>query len=328
MIRQRTGPIAVMLVVLAACQSKASESSASGSAAGSAVTDPWAKGPAGSADDPPTLGERTAFANEVCPMVKKPWFFEVKKNGRTEHMLGTRHIGVGLDKFPQVVRDAFDASTLAIFEISPADKIKPDFKKEPLRDELGPADWAHYEALVGKTMAKRFVHAAPVIAAMSVGTLYEDVSVMLDKQLEQRAADHHIATNGLETSEFQLDLIAKWLDLRLLKTIIEDTPDRAKIKKQSTKALTRYCEGTDHDPDIMEDVDIESLERHGYTKQDLEQFQRTLLDDRNTDWIPKLEKLFEQDKVFVAVGAAHLQGPHGVIEQLKQRGYEITRIEK
>ena len=318
--------IAVVLVLVVACQSKSSEPAA-GSGSGSAI-DPWAKTATGSADDPPTLGERAAFANEVCPTVKKPWFFEVQKDGRTSHILGTRHIGVALAKFPQVVVDNFDAASLAIFEISPADKIKPDFKKEPLRDELGPADWAHFQALVGKTLATRFVHAAPVVAAMSVGTLYEDVGVMLDKQLEQRAADHHIATNGLETSAFQLSLLDKWLDLRLLKTIIEETPDRAKIKKQSTKALTRYCEGTDHVPDIMEDVDIESLERHGYTKQELEDLQRTLLDDRNADWIPKLEKLFEQDKVFVAVGAAHLQGPHGVIELLKQRGYQISRIEK
>jgi uncharacterized protein YbaP (TraB family) len=325
-----TGSIAVVLAVMAAaaCQSNSSQPAA-GSATGSAgsATDPWAKTVAGNPDDPPSLGERTAFANEVCPTVKKPWFFEVKKAGRTSHMLGTRHIGVGLDKFPQAVRDAFDASTLAIFEISPADKIKPDFKKEPLRDELGPDDWAHFEALVGKTLAKRFVHAAPVVAAMSVGTLYEDVGVMLDKQLEQRAADHHIATNGLETSAFQLSLLDKWLDLRLLKTVVEDTPDRAKVKKQSTKALSRYCEGTDHSPDILEDVDVESLQRHGYTKQELEDLQRSLIDDRNADWIPKLEKLFEQDQVFVAVGAAHLQGPHGVIAQLKQRGYEITRIE-
>jgi len=197
-----------------------------------------------------------------------------------------------------------------------------------LRDELGPDDWTHFEALVGKAMAQRFVRAAPVVAALSVGVLYEDISVMLDKQLEQRAADHHIATNGLETSAFQIGLLGKWLDLRLLKTIVEDTPDRAKIKKLSTTALTRYCDGTEHEVDLMEGVDIGALERHGYTKQDLEELQRTLLDDRNADWIPKLETLFAQDHVFVAVGAGHLMGPHGVIALLKQRGYEIARIEK
>ena len=42
-------------------------------------------------------------------------------------------------------------------------------------------------------MAKRFVHAAPIMAAMSVGTLYEDVSVMLDKQLEHLRAQADVA---------------------------------------------------------------------------------------------------------------------------------------
>lgn len=323
--------LACVLVVVAVvgCQKgEKGEKGQKGEGAPASASDPWGKAAAGSPDDPPTLGERTAFANEACPTVAKPWFFEVKKAGRTSHILGTRHIGVGLDKFPQVVRDDFDASTLAVFEIPPADKAKLDLPKEPLRDELGPEDWTHFEALVGKTLAKRFATAAPAIAALSVGTLYEDVSVMLDKQLQQRAADHHIATNGLETMKSQIALLAKWLDLRLLKTIVENTPDRAKIKKLSHDALARYCAGTEHEVDIMEGVDTEALERHGYTKADLQELQRELLDDRNADWIPKLEKLFEQDKVFVAVGAAHLQGNHGVIELLKQRGYEIARIDK
>jgi len=315
--------LAIVLVALVACQKAGDDKQTAGSAA-----DPWGKTAAGSADDPPSLGERAAYANEACPTVAKPWFFEVKKDGRTQHILGTRHIGVGLDKFPQVVREDFDASSLAVFEIPPADKLKLDLPKEPLRDELGPEDWAHFELLVGKTLAKRFVTAAPAVAALGVGSLYEDIGLMLDKQLQQRAADHHIATNGLETMKSQMDLLAKWLDLRLLKTIVENTPDREKIKKLSHDALARYCAGTEHEIDMMEGVDTDALERHGYTKADLEKLQSDLIYDRNADWIPKLEKLFEQDKVFIAVGAAHLMGKRGVIELLKQHGYEITRIEK
>jgi len=317
--------LAIVLVAVLACQKAGDEKVNDKQAAGPA--DPWGK-TAGSADDPPSLGERAAFAKEACPAVVKPWFFEVKKDGRTQHILGTRHISVGLDKFPQIVRDDFDASTLAVFEIPPADKAKLDLPKEPLRDELGPEDWAHFEALVGKTLAKRFAAGAPAMAALSVGAMYEDVGAMLDKQLQQRAADHHIATNGLETMKFQIDLLSKWLDVRLLKTVVENTPDRAKIKKLSHDALARYCAGTEHEIDMMEGVDTDALEKHGYTQQDLEDLRRTLIDDRNADWIPKLEKLFEQDKVFIAVGAAHLMGKRGVIELLKQRGYEITRIEQ
>ena len=64
------------------------------------------------------------------------------------------------------------------------------------------------------------------------------------------------------------------------------------------------------------------------TKADLDNFKEVLRYKRNLDWMPKLEKLFEQDHVFVAVGAGHLQGPRGVIEMLKSRGYTVTRIAK
>ncbi len=47
---------------------------------------------------------------------------------------------------------------------------------------------------------------------------------------------------------------------------------------------------------------------------------------RNTDWVPKLEAFFEQDNVFVAVGAGHLRGERNVIDLLRARGYTITRI--
>ena len=49
---------------------------------------------------------------------------------------------------------------------------------------------------------------------------------------------------------------------------------------------------------------------------------------RNADWIPKLSKLFEQDNVFVAVGADHLIGPRGVIELMKAQGFAVKRITK
>jgi uncharacterized protein YbaP (TraB family) len=47
---------------------------------------------------------------------------------------------------------------------------------------------------------------------------------------------------------------------------------------------------------------------------------------RNRDWIPKLEKLFAQGDVFVAVGADHLIGDKGVIKLLEARGFTAKRI--
>ncbi len=55
-------------------------------------------------------------------------------------------------------------------------------------------------------------------------------------------------------------------------------------------------------------------------------FQVSLLDDRNTDWIPKIEKAVKEKSSFIAVGAAHLGGKKGVLNLLKEKGYKVKAI--
>lgn len=55
---------------------------------------------------------------------------------------------------------------------------------------------------------------------------------------------------------------------------------------------------------------------------------RTLLVDRNRDWIPSIERwLGKKHDYFVAVGAAHLVGPDSVIAMLQAKGYKVERIQ-
>ena len=53
---------------------------------------------------------------------------------------------------------------------------------------------------------------------------------------------------------------------------------------------------------------------------------RSFLEDRNLDWIPKIENMMKDKVVFVAVGAAHLAGQEGVIELLIKKGYHVLPI--
>lgn len=55
---------------------------------------------------------------------------------------------------------------------------------------------------------------------------------------------------------------------------------------------------------------------------------RTLLVDRNRDWIPSIERwLGNKHDYFVAVGAGHLVGPDSVIAMLQAKGYKVERIQ-
>lgn len=50
------------------------------------------------------------------------------------------------------------------------------------------------------------------------------------------------------------------------------------------------------------------------------------LTDRNEKWIVRMEERMEQKSIFFAVGAGHLWGDKGVIQLLKEQGYDVTPL--
>ena len=58
----------------------------------------------------------------------------------------------------------------------------------------------------------------------------------------------------------------------------------------------------------------------------IEAEQNEFLDQRNKNWIPKIEYRISQSSTFIAVGAGHLGGPNGIIRLLEANGYTLTPI--
>lgn len=319
----------VALLIIAGCSksedAKPAPAPARTTGSAAVLADPWNAPAKPDPNGLPTLVERVKLADAACPAVTAPFFFAVTKDGKTSHILGTRHISVGIAKFPSVVGDTLDHASRAIFEISPEDTTGGNHAPEPLRHELGPKDWAHFEALVGAELAKNFETGEPDAAALTMLVMYEDVSNTLESQLQDRARAHAIPMAGLETSAFQDGVLAKLLDLRMLRATIEQTQDRAEIAKDSHDDLAQYCAGTDDSPGMDAETRGKML-KAGYTVAELDAMDDVLVYQRNADWIPKLDKLFAHDKVFVAVGADHLIGPRGVVELLKHQGFTVARI--
>lgn len=53
---------------------------------------------------------------------------------------------------------------------------------------------------------------------------------------------------------------------------------------------------------------------------------RKLLDDRNNAWMQQLPSLMRGSSQFVAVGAAHLAGPSGLVAALRRQGYKVEQV--
>jgi uncharacterized protein YbaP (TraB family) len=73
---------------------------------------------------------------------------------------------------------------------------------------------------------------------------------------------------------------------------------------------------------LEQDLDL----LHKMTKDESTTLNRSFLEDRNSDWIPKIEEMSKNKLVFIAVGAAHLAGPEGVIELLIKKGFQVLPV--
>ncbi len=286
--------------------------------------DPWDVATPVNPDDPPSLFERQRLANQACPTVTAPYFYRIEKAGKVSHILGTRHIGVPLAKFPPAVHDALKAAKLVVFEVAPDDDTELPQEMISLPDALGPKLWAHYRTLVGAGIADSDERTTPAGAAIMMLAMHEDISAMLDVEIERQVLAAGIPTAGLEPSALQDKLINEVLDLRALRAAIQTTETRQELADESLKDLAKYCAGVDEPPGIDAESRAELLSV-GYTKAEIDHIDDAMLYKRNASWIPGLEKILAQGDAFIAVGAGHFPGPRGVIALLAAKGFTLTR---
>ena len=58
-----------------------------------------------------------------------------------------------------------------------------------------------------------------------------------------------------------------------------------------------------------------------------EELYDSLLLERNLNWLPVIEQMFQEDgNEFVLVGAAHLVGKDGLLNLLQAKGYQVKQL--
>ncbi|MFN0253603.1 MAG: TraB/GumN family protein [Kofleriaceae bacterium] len=279
--------------------------------------DPWA--------EPAKTG---SVADLACPTVSAPYFFRVEKDGKTSYLLGTRHIGVAWRKMPKVVHEAMENAKLVVFETVDDDGTDDTpAPTKPARDALGPELWARYRQLAGDALADSVENDSPATAMLMLMVMYEDRFAALEEEITIHAQRLDKPMKGLETSAFQQKLLDKYLDARAMRAFVENVDSLDEIKQDTIEDLTEYCGGTDETPGV-DPKERAEMKKSGYTDAEIDTMNKEMLSDRNRAWIPKLETMFEEGDVFVAVGADHTRGADGVPALLEGRGYRVVRVTK
>ncbi len=125
-----------------------------------------------------------------------------------------------------------------------------------------------------------------------------------------------IPISGLESVADQMAALNKTPLEKRAESIYEIAKDPAKYFGQFKKLIKTY---RTQDSDALYAFVQEQMKKDPG-------FQVNLLDERNKNWIPKIESAIAEKPAFIAVGAAHLGGENGILKLLAARGYVIKGI--
>ncbi|WP_455585798.1 TraB/GumN family protein [Bacteroides sp.] len=140
----------------------------------------------------------------------------------------------------------------------------------------------------------------------------------LDTYFQTQATEKGKKVDGLETMNFQLDLLYNKSSLKrqaeTLLCLIDNIDENLELTKKLTSAYMAQDLAT------MEKISDEEL--CSMTSQEKVE----MIDTRNKKWAQMLPGIMKSAPTFIAVGALHLPGENGVLNLLKQQGYTVEPV--
>ena len=253
--------------------------------------------------------------------LRGPMLWEVQGAHGPSYLFGTMHAGFQADKdMPAWVWDKLDASDTFIMELDPTSIPLVEMAKlgqlpegKSLDQMLGEKDFAALVDML-QTSGDSLKRLQPWAALLLVTQRLYPTPIPLDLALRDRAVAKGKNLVYLEDWKLQADIIAM-MDVEDLRELLDD---KGKGRAQLDGLVAAYRAG-----------DFEKLSAIGLDPEEIEKNparNARMLDDRNRAWTGTLVPHLERGGVFVAVGALHFAGEHGLIELLRERGFVLTRV--
>lgn len=268
-----------------------------------------------------------AFANEK---EEKSLLWKISGNGLKEnsYLFGTIHM-ICKDKFymDERIENALASSKVLAMELNMADpnlmaemqklSVNPGFaniKGEFSAEQASALDkfltTSYGAGLDQLGILKPFVLSSMVLVKMLPCTEQSSYELFLTEKAKEQSK----TVKGLETVAFQMgvfDQIPQKLQIDELGKMVTNPEGM----EEFDKLVGAYL---DQDLDRLYDL---------ITENDMfREYGNLLLEDRNKNWIPKIEEMVKEQTTFIAVGSGHLGSETGVIALLRKAGYTVEAV--
>lgn len=265
----------------------------------------------------------------VKPLNEASLLWKVEGNGiEPSYVFGTVHMLKQKDfNMKETVKTAFDKVDQLVLEV---DMDDPNMQMDMMK-YVAMKDGLTIKELVNEDIYKKLDE--KLKRSMGVGIQMFDtwqpmmVSTLLlmdiigeqpasfEGSLTEMAQKKEIEILGLESMEDQLNFIHNIPYKEQAKMILDYIEEGENMVAEFDELTKTY---------LSEDID--ALHRLMEKQAEGYDFMADLVDNRNKNWIPLIKKLATDKSSFFGVGAGHLGGAKGVINLLRNAGYEVTAI--
>jgi uncharacterized protein YbaP (TraB family) len=137
-------------------------------------------------------------------------------------------------------------------------------------------------------------------------------SKSFEQEFNKLAKKKKMPAVGLETIQFQMNMVNTISNEEQMKMLLLGlSTNNSEFNKMLNAYLKQDLIGLGA---LMNDAELSP------------EFNENMLLQRNRNWIPVIEKLVSEKPTFIAVGAGHLPGNEGVLNLLREAGYEVTPV--
>jgi len=261
--------------------------------------------------------------------------WKVTGNGlkKPSYIFGTYHfLSNGFVDTMQAVKKAYAASDAVVGELNmdsniqtpmlEASTLKGSTLQKELPDTLYTtvSKWFKEEAGFDIAQLNQVSPFAVMIFAMAITQQKyfptKPGEVQLDTYFQQSAKKDGKKVLGLETIQMQINAtFGQMTPQRQVTLLSELFKEKDGLKQMIGIMNTAYTS-----------ENLGALQQLMYGSSYKPEELKALLDDRNNYWMQQLPGLMDKQSLFVAVGALHLVGKSGLVNQLKEKGYTVTPV--
>ena len=284
---------------------------------------------------PPQIPTEAQAADAARAAQDRGFLWSVQRDGKTSYLYGTLHVGKLAWAMPgQRVAKALRASQVLAMELDVSDPRVQQQMAALVRSD-GPSSLsAEAQAQLreaAKALCVDWDTLGPLRPEFQLTTLlmtlarYEDLDAGFGSEVALAAVAPHLGlpTRSLETGTEQVAALSAASSAELAEWVQTGVNDlRTDKARRQLRKLSR----------VWADSDIQRLERYPHWCEcEGTAAERAVLDrvvkQRNVTLAERIDALIRQEgPAFVAVGALHMVGSHGLPALLKARGFTVKQV--